>query len=277
MDTQHKIMKRPSMTAAQALVPQAQTYKSRPTRYISQDPALSIQAEAELPSHDFNERFTVIPGISISTLSHDSSGTLGAIVYKNGSQMLLTNRHVVINEENERNRELLLNRVKYNKLRISERLLVRIQDGEMPVFHPPYQGGNTSAKIIAFVTETCSSLDAALCELVISPEFVKRTISGRDLAHPTDPGEGETVFKFGATTKYREGVIVQVSGNTILIRDNTRRVFAEPGDSGSLVVEAERNRPVGLYSRYHSETETHIAFNINAIKDTMEFSFIKEV
>ncbi len=117
-------------------------------------------------THEYNNEFILKAGIEISGLSTASRGTLGAIVYKDGQPMILTNKHVIITddpEETENNRQMLLERVHDRGWDLSDELLARIREGEIPVFHPRYYGGDKQAKIVAFVTHVSEIYDAALC------------------------------------------------------------------------------------------------------------------
>ena len=117
-------------------------------------------------THQYQEEFTLKAGLAISGFSTASKGTLGAIVYKDGTQMILTNAHVVGEEDHkeaEKNRELLLVRIKERGWQLPEALIERIEKGETPVFHPPYYGGQKEAKLVAFVTEVTMELDHAIC------------------------------------------------------------------------------------------------------------------
>ena len=121
-------------------------------------------------------------GIAISAASSATSGTLGCIVKhdKSGKLAILTNHHVAMSNESDvkSNIKTLLMREKYrhenNKGTIPLDVLKRIEKGELPIFQPPYMGGmNAQARVVAFVTDSWDTGDAAICELLDDTEWTK--------------------------------------------------------------------------------------------------------
>lgn len=152
-------------------------------------------------THEYNGEFTLKAGMAISILQNASKGSLGAIVYstKDNKPMLLTNKHVITYSKKEAkeynmNKGLILERLKHGQWILDKSLKARIEKGDIPVFHPPYQGGNKDAKIIAFVTRVSDQYDAALCELLPNVKY-DAEIKYEALGRIKDPVESSNVFK----------------------------------------------------------------------------------
>ncbi|MEL6534587.1 MAG: hypothetical protein AAFQ98_04205, partial [Bacteroidota bacterium] len=157
--------------------------------------------------------FTLSPGMAISTFQSASRGTCGAIVFStaNGKPMLLTNRHVVDWEDKEyrENQDLFLQRLDHETIRIDPEVEKKIRDGGVPVFHPPYNGGEKKAKVVGFVTRSSSVSDAVVCELLPEVEY-DREVNSQPMGKISEPDEGAYVFKKGVVTGNTSGVVHQV-------------------------------------------------------------------
>ena len=219
-------------------------------------------------THEFKTEFILKAGMEISGLSTASRGTLGAIVFKDGKPMILTNKHVITTddpEQTERNREKLLVRVKEHDWDVAPELLKRIEEGEIPVFHPQYPRGDKRAKIVAFVSEAYDEYDAALCEIIIPLEQIDREID----ADPIEPTEGRDVFKTGCETGLSIGNIKQVECNILIIE----KIVSRYADSGAVFVESGTNKPVGLLFKVDSDYT--YAYKMTTLAAKMGFSFKK--
>ena len=170
------------------------------------------------------------------------AGTFGAVVNRAGKTFVLSNNHVIADE---------------NRLPLGS-----------PIFQPGLlDGGNASrdrianlSKFVALTTTGQNKVDCAIAEVV------KKSIVSRDVLF-IGPPNGKAaaaidmqVHKFGRTTGYRAGRITSVEtdvtvgyemGNVqfsdqILIVGHNGQAFSASGDSGSLILERGTNRAVGL-------------------------------
>jgi S1-C subfamily serine protease len=192
----------------------------------------------------------VRPGCSIGFRFADDesgdlmAGTLGAIVEADGARYLLSNNHVLANE---------------NRLPVGT-----------PIFQPGLlDGGNATADRIAtlsrfvpLATDGANAVDCALAA-VDDPDAVRATvlprigrIAGGD---PVDAALDMRVEKTGRATGYTTGTVRDVSATVTVQFDLGRLVFEDQvlingdggqfcdgGDSGSLVVDRESGRATGL-------------------------------
>jgi len=191
------------------------------------------------------------PGCSIGFQFEDSpigpvimAGTLGALVEGDGVRYILSNNHVLANE---------------NSLPIGS-----------PIFQPGLlDGGNPAADQIATLErfiplkpDEPNAVDCALAALVdansISATILPK-VGRLTSAEPIDAAEGMQVEKTGRATGYTTGTVFEVSytgkvqfqlgmlefENQVLIRGD-QRAFSNGGDSGSLVVDRESGRALGL-------------------------------
>jgi len=172
------------------------------------------------------------------------AGTLGALVEAGGIQYILSNNHVLANE---------------NALPVGT-----------PIFQPGLlDGGNaatdaiaTLARFIPLVTGGPNSVDCALAAVsnaggvsaAILPKIGRLTS-----AEPIDAAEGMRVEKTGRATGYTMGTVFDVSAtiavqfdlgmltfaDQVLIRSDAG-AFSDGGDSGSLVVDRGTGRATGL-------------------------------
>jgi S1-C subfamily serine protease len=191
------------------------------------------------------------PGCSIGFQFADSqvgpvimAGTLGALVEADGTRYILSNNHVLANE---------------NLLPVGS-----------PIFQPGLLDGGdpttdqiaTLERFIPLKADEANAVDCALAALV-DANFVSSTILpkvGRlKSAEPIDAAEGMRVEKTGRATGYTTGSVFEVAytgkvqfelgmltfENQVLIRGD-QGAFSNGGDSGSLVVDCETGRATGL-------------------------------
>jgi hypothetical protein len=190
------------------------------------------------------------PGCSIGFRFPDEragdlmAGTLGALVEGDGIRYILSNNHVLANE---------------NALAIGS-----------PIFQPGLlDRGDTAADQIATLarfiplkTDAPNLVDCALATL-LDPEAVSPTILpkiGRlRSAEPIDAAEGMPVEKTGRATGYTTGTVFDVSANIVVLFDlgmltfqnqllirSDAEAFSDIGDSGSIVVDCGSGRATGL-------------------------------
>ena len=173
------------------------------------------------------------------------AGTLGAIVRNGESLFILSNNHVLANE---------------NALPLGA-----------PIFQPGLlDGGDPGSDEIAalyrFVPLTASAENLVDCAIavvsdltIVSPEILPNVGPLRTPA-PLAATENEAVEKTGRTTGYTQGIVTDVSA-TIAVQYETLGVltfddqiliegtggpFSAAGDSGSLIVDRNQKQAVGL-------------------------------
>ncbi|MBI4416405.1 MAG: hypothetical protein HY557_05425 [Euryarchaeota archaeon] len=178
-------------------------------------------------------------GVSIG--HHEvSAGTFGALVQGSGGVFILSNNHVLANED-------------------------RGSVGD-PVLQPGrYDGGrpdrDTIAQLAGFVQldlEAPNKVDAAIARPIVKDDVAPEVLHIGRIRGETEPEIDMAVRKSGRTTRLTEGRITAVdvtlrvgySDGFLLFTDQFlvtggRRGFSGPGDSGSLIVDGE-NRAVGL-------------------------------
>jgi hypothetical protein len=190
------------------------------------------------------------PGCSIGFKFADSpagelmAGTLGALVEANGIQYVLSNNHVLANE---------------NTLPIGTPIY---QPGLQDRGDPVTDAIATLARFIALDTEGMNTVDCALAALN-APGMVRPTVLpkiGRLRSkEPIDAAEGMRVEKIGRGTGYTTGTIIDVAytgpiqfahgilkfKDQVLIHGDDG-AFSDGGDSGALVVDRASGRATGL-------------------------------
>jgi hypothetical protein len=172
------------------------------------------------------------------------AGTLGALVERDGKRLVLSNNHVLADE---------------NSLPIGA-----------PIFQPGLLDGGDPAKdqiarLSEFVTlrrGAANRVDAAVAELLdpglASPSPLPPVGKLRS-GEPLPAAEGLAVEKVGRTTGHTTGRVFDVSADvrvgydlgTLVFADQIliagdRGPFSAGGDSGSLIVARGKKRPVGL-------------------------------
>lgn len=200
------------------------------------------------------------PVLGGSSIGHPQigSGTLGCLVEQDGNHYILSNNHVI---------------AATNTAEVGD-----------PVVHPgPLYGGSPPHDTIAalepyqnicFSEDLCNPnrIDAAIAKVgdclqtVVSPEIICIGVPrSAPLSNYVSVQPGRYVQKYGATTEKTEGVIQAIDflvrGVIYTVDDQDRKalfdgqiviegvnssVFSESGDSGSLIVDLETNKPIGL-------------------------------
>jgi hypothetical protein len=172
------------------------------------------------------------------------AGTLGALAQKGDNLLILSNNHVLADE---------------NRLPLGS-----------PIFQPGLlDGGDPQRDAVALLTEfvtlradAANEVDCAVAK-VLDPTSVRaafRPPVGRlKSAQPLDPTDGMPVEKVGRATRHTKGVVFDTSADVrvqyelgyLLFRDQIlirggKRAFSAGGDSGAVVVHPESKRPVAL-------------------------------
>lgn len=196
-----------------------------------------------------------------------TAGTLGAIVKKNNKRYLLSNAHVLANSG-------------------------KGKPGDKIVYPGPDDGGELLADWAAVLSEAVplikgegfvNEVDAALAEILeerlnnVSYKLPGTKAPLRTIA----PKRGMVVTKRGRTTRTTRGKIIDIDFRVSLSYPGvgevgfTRQVlcerYTEPGDSGSLVIDVESGKIVGLH---FAGAEGGSVFNpIQAVSKALGFKF----
>jgi hypothetical protein len=188
----------------------------------------------------------VRPGCSIGCQPKPGdvmAGTFGAIVRKDGKHYILSNNHVLAGEN-------------------------RLRNGS-PIFQPGLRDKNAPSKnrvaklsrFIKLKAAGSNKVDCAIALLLAAwdPVVLPR-VNKLKSGIPIPATAGMLVEKIGRTTGYTTGTIEDVSltlkirydlgtltfVDQILIKGDGRKAFGKGGDSGSLLVDRNSKRPVGL-------------------------------
>jgi hypothetical protein len=205
---------------------------------------------AQVPAARRRQR-PVRPGCSIGfrlESPHDDllmAGTLGAVVVRGEKRFLLSNNHVLANEN-----ELPVGTVIY-------------QPGLLDHGNP---GTDAVARLAQFAPLSASApnrVDCAIAEIIDSELTSTRLVSSKigklSGPQPIDAAQDMSVLKVGRGSGFTTGKVFDVSASLtlqyelgeltfadqILIR-GTLAAFSEYGDSGALVIDAATRRAVGL-------------------------------
>jgi hypothetical protein len=184
------------------------------------------------------------------------AGTFGALVEADGKRYILSNNHVLANQ---------------NALPLGSTIYQPgLLDKNSPV---PDQIAKLS-RFVPLQAQKANRVDCAIAELLeaasAKPNVMPRVNKLRS-GDPVAAVEGAKVEKSGRTTSYTTGTIRDVAATVkvrydlgmltftdqILIVGGTKS-FSNEGDSGSLIVEQKSKRPVGLL---FGGTETHTIAN----------------
>lgn len=186
------------------------------------------------------------PGCSIGFADPDGrfvmAGTFGALVKKNGRQYILSNNHVLADE---------------NRLKPGAAIY---QPGLLDGGDPALDQIASLSEFVPLSVGGANTVDCAIAE-VTDPKLVSDDI----LAIGTPDGFGPatsamTVEKFGRTTSYTAGHVSSIDAdvkirydigtlvftNQLLIEGLDGAPFSAAGDSGSLIVERGTHLAVGL-------------------------------
>jgi len=172
------------------------------------------------------------------------AGTFGAVVQSNGKWFILSNNHVLANE---------------NKLAVGS-----------PIFQPGLLDGGdpvrdqiaTLSRFVPISAGQPNTVDCAIAEVVDRRNVRTRFLPKVGQLRSPDPApvsEGMKVHKIGRTTWYTTGVVFDTSAD-ITIRYDVGRVtfqdqvlirggsglFSDQGDSGAVIVEMASGRPAAL-------------------------------
>jgi hypothetical protein len=192
------------------------------------------------------------------------AGTFGALVKDKKGLYILSNNHVLANE---------------NRLPIGD-----------PIFQPGLlDGGNAAtdqiAKLARFIPLDPSGTNEVDCAIagVSNKADVASDILFIGQPKGVTPAHNDmVVHKFGRTTDYTAGIITSINtdvtvgydigslffSNQIIIRSLNEEPFSKAGDSGSLILERQTNKATGLlFAGSNSHTiSNHIQNVLGALK-----------
>lgn len=218
--------------------------------------AAKLQAAVAQPNPRVRMR-PARPGSSVGFAHPEFSmaGTFGAVVRRGTKLFILSNNHVLADE---------------NNLPIGS-----------PIFQPGFLDGGTNNDGIARLSElvelaATNKVDAAIA--AVAAGSVSREIlfigapNGKKKA-----AVDMNVHKFGRTTSYRVGRVTSIDTDIrvsytmgellftdqIVIRGHNGQAFSDSGDSGSLILERETNAAVGLL--FAGSTSHTIANHIDEV------------
>ncbi len=183
------------------------------------------------------------PGVSVGHPSV-TAGTLGCLVRRGTSLYMLSNNHVLANADNARAGDPIVQPGVADGGRVPRDNIAKLSEWKRLNF----QGG-------------CNYIDAAIAQTSPSLVGCPTKCSYRISSSPIAPRLNLLVKKCGRTTQLTKGRIVDINAsirirygsrvalfcNQIASRSLDGSPFTQGGDSGSLVVAQDGNRPVGLH------------------------------
>jgi hypothetical protein len=173
------------------------------------------------------------------------AGTFGAVVEADGKLFILSNNHVLANE---------------NALPIGAQIF---QPGLLDRGSPATDQIAKLSRFVQLQVGMPNAVDCAIAE-VLKDDFVDPTVMrvGRlNSGQPVEAVEGMSVEKTGRETSFTAGTVNDVKATVrikydnlgvitfadqILVSGNDGAPFSGDGDSGALIVERQSRRPVGL-------------------------------
>jgi len=216
------------------------------------------------------------PGCSVGfqlPAPHDDlimAGTFGALVARGANRYILSNNHVLANE---------------NALAVGTAIY---QPGLLDQGNPATDAIARLSQFVPLSVSTPNRVDCAIAEL-IDPELgrprVMAKIGKLRSDQPLDTVEGMQVEKVGRGTGYTTGTVFDVSAtmwlpyglgelkfvDQVLIR-GASGLFSEYGDSGAIVVDVDSGRGVGLL--IGGSPEYSVANNLDEVLTELNVSLI---
>jgi len=216
------------------------------------------------------------PGCSVGfqlPAPHDDlimAGTFGALVARGAARFILSNNHVLANE---------------NGLPLGSTIY---QPGLLDHGDPATDAIARLAQFVPLGTSTPNHVDCAIAE-VTDPDLVRARVMSKvgkfSSDQPFNAVEGIRVEKVGRGTGYTTGTVFDVSATVtldyelgelkfvdqILIR-GVSGVFSEYGDSGAIVVEVDSGRATGLL--IGGSTEYSVANHLDDVLTELGVSLV---
>ena len=185
------------------------------------------------------------------------AGTFGAVVADSNKRYILSNNHVLANE---------------NTLPVGSPIF---QPGLLDGGKPATDAIAALAKFIPLKFSGINHVDCAIAEPT-SPKLISPTVLPKEgvSSTPIAAVVGMKVHKTGRTTGYRTGVVFDISAdvrvgydggtatfqNQVLVRADTAQPFSDSGDSGSMIVDRTTRRATALLFGAPPRTRLAITF-----------------
>lgn len=213
-------------------------------------------------------------GYSISHSGIDGTGTLGAIVRKDGRHFVLSNSHVLARNGLANAGDAIVYPGTLDGGRLPRNLAAHLAE-----FVPfvPFDPDDPARQFV-------NRCDAALGE-VAPGRLARIDWAIHAAAMPPKTGvarRGMVVEKLGRTTRATRGTVVDANFRVILDYAGVGRVafldqvycsrYTEPGDSGALVVDADSGRIVGLH--FAGGSAASVFSPIDAVVAELGFEFV---
>jgi hypothetical protein len=190
------------------------------------------------------------------------AGTFGALVAKGKDHFVLSNNHVLANE----NRQPLRSEI--------------YQPGLLDNGDPATDGIAKLTQFVPLQPSANNTVDCAIAKLDNPKLATGRFLPGVGKLKSGTPlvaTQNQAVMKVGRTTGFTQGVIFDLSADVkvgydigtlqfsdqILIKSTTTKPFSAAGDSGSLIVDKKKKQPVGLL--FAGSTQFTIANHIGDV------------
>lgn len=195
-------------------------------------------AIGEIKALGFTGKYSPVPiGVSVGNQNEGSSGTVGAVVTKNGYRYILSNNHVL---------------ARSNAARVGEAI---VQPGRADAYAPARVATLSAYRTITF-GNTNNIMDAAIAQYSASNTSWAVNNYYRPSPYTRAAYVGMPVKKVGRTTGFTRGKIAATNvtvnvgypGGTARFTNQiyVASTFIQAGDSGSLMVTESGNYPVGL-------------------------------
>lgn len=197
------------------------------------------------------------------------AGTFGALVKKGSQRFILSNNHVLADE---------------NKLPLGSPIF---QPGFLDAGAPPVNDAIASlSKFAPLVLGTANKVDCAIAKLTSKDVATNSVLF---IGPPTGKSPAQidmVVHKFGRTTGFTVGRVTSIETdvsvqyeaglmsfeNQIIIVGLTTQPFSAAGDSGSLILERSSNKAVGLL--FAGSTSHTIANHIEDVLSAMKVTLV---
>lgn len=226
-----------------------------------------------------------------------TAGTLGCWVIKNGAWHILSNNHVIANENNAEIGDPILQPGIYDGglgedviAYLSEYIGIKFSDNgsECPIAKGTARIINCVAMAVrsksrlvpVYKQEAYNLVDAALA-LVADNSHVKSEIMNIGIPKGfSEASLGTKVVKMGRTTGLTTGEIIQIHATSVVNYGNNQRAYFEDqliagnmsagGDSGSVVLEQSTHKIIGLL--FAGSDTTTVINRITNVRNLLGFS-----
>jgi hypothetical protein len=220
--------------------------KSNLAEYFNIEPSdLIVHFVGKIKSRQINTKIRHRPalsGTSIGNVSEDSAGTFGCVVTDSDKFFILSNNHVIALANQAKIGDLIVQPGPLDLARISSIHVIGRLDAYIKI---DFSGQN--------------NVDAALARISKGISVFSKIPNIGKISGITSPKIGMKVVKYGRTTNYTSGIITSrnidirvnySSGDAFFIDQfeifSKDVAFSREGDSGSIIIEEDTNKAVGL-------------------------------